>query len=918
MKDIHMTPVDSHSDTALHLRQTFAAQLPRRIEEIARQVRALELDAWNPRRVDFLHRLLHSLSGSAETFGMEAVASVARPLEVNLARLLGRVQAPKMNEIQRIAESLDELIRVAQAQLTNIAPQETMNLERPPVVAESSTTPRIYVLRDIPEEARALQQILQDAHYQVEIFNTLESLQQACDSGVWPAVILIDFAQHEFDSQLLASIAQLRQQGGMNLQLLVVNGKSDLVGKLALYRAGVNHCLNAPLQLDHLLKTLASVCQMVPRQAYRILLLTQNQAQREEQRALLVAAGMQVQALAQPQQVIAALENFVPELIVLDQQDGVCELASLLQDLDPYANLVFQMTEAQMASFDHEFLPYVGNPHAFVRAVQKRAQSQRERDALRQQLQTIRSEREREHEAINQHAIVSMTDATGKIVFVNDKFCRVSGYSRSELIGRNHRILKSGQHHPAFYQDLWRSISHGHIWHGEICNRNKEGGLYWLDTTIAPLMDSHARPYQFLAIRTEVSANKEREKILQESQRMAKLGNWDDSNSLVWSDLMADMLARTAIPSDQHEKRQEAADVIEVVHRVVRADGQIRYVRESGHSTVGVDGRLSRPHGTVEDVTESTLSEQNLHEARLAAEFAGRAKPELLTNMSQQLRAPLNAILAYAQMMQLEQGMSLATAAVQTGAHEIAKTGQQLLALINDVLDLARVEAGRMEIRPSAVSVQALFVACEAQTVALAAANGISLGFDLGECVHCMLWADLARVKQALLSLISNAIKYNRPHGKVQVSCCIMPGLLEGGGPSLQIAVSDTGFGLSSEKLARLYTPFDRLGAEQGHIKGTGIGLLICRQLLQLMGGQMGVESTPGLGSTFWIELALVTESHAANPALAPLPEGAPAVSVADGFVCSSATAEVNHALRNRNSQELTSATQAWQPRPVA
>ena len=188
------------------------------------------------------------------------------------------------------------------------------------------------------------------------------------------------------------------------------------------------------------------------------------------------------------------------------------------------------------------------------------------------QLAHTRYERERELESMNQHAIVSLTDASGKISFVNDKFCRVSGYSRPELIGRNHRILKSGQHAQSFYQDLWRSVAHGHIWHGEICNRNKEGGLYWLDTTITPFLDQQGKPYQYLAIRTEVSTYKEQEKALQEAQRLARLGQTELNSVAQWQGYMHDMFGAQGQAIENIDEmfnlENEANDVL---HRVVRA-----------------------------------------------------------------------------------------------------------------------------------------------------------------------------------------------------------------------------------------------------------------------------------------------------------------------------------------------------------
>ena len=297
----------------------------------------------------------------------------------------------------------------------------------------------------------------------------------------------------------------------------------------------------------------------------------------------------------------------------------------------------------------------------------------------------------------------------------------------------------------------------------------------------------------------------------------------------------------------------------------------MRYVRESGRSKVGSDGRVWRLPGSVQDVTDDAAqgeASQEFPHLRETVHHAQLNQAEFLPNISQQLRVPLTAIISYLQWMRREHGGSSNAVAMRHGLPEIAKTGQYLLALVADVLDLARLEAGRMEVMIEPVSVQELFLACEAHTVALAAASNISLSFDLGPCTLCKVLGDMPRLKQALLNVIANAIKYNRPNGKVQVVASFAQEAAPHSARRLHIRVSDTGYGLSADNLARLYTPFDRLGTEQG--KGTGLGLAISQQILQLMGGQIAVESSVGLGSSFTLDLSLAAEQFWHLPA--PLP----------------------------------------------
>lgn len=878
-----MIPVESNAatDTSLHLRLTFAAQLPRRIEEIVRQVRALAVEPWNPRRVDFLHRLVHSLSSSAEAFGLPSLAAVARPLEMNLARLLGRTLQPKGNEVRRIEDSLDELVRVVDVHLASIAlplqdvgenGQDDTHSSLDLVLVTSGA--RIYAVRDIPEQARALQQILKDARYSAEVFSDVECLRLACQQQGWPQMILIDMVQVELESAALTMLSQMRASAPPQMQIVVVSARTEIQARLALYRAGANHYLPRPLQAESLLQLLERLFDQPLIEPYRALILGKDAAQLTIQCQLLQQAGLHVQTSTNINHVLSLLEKFDAEIVILDHDMG--DLSCLLRDHNEGINLVFQHggrrgdgEEAQYADAQDDRLPDSSEGTRFVHAVLARAQRQRKQQKLRLQLKQTRYERERESEGLNLHAIVSITDVSGKITYVNDKFCRISGYSRPELIGRNHRLLKSGQHGASFYQDLWRSVAHGHIWHGEICNRNKEGGLYWLDTTITPFVDAQGKPYQYLAIRTEVSAHKEQEKALQEAQRLARLRRTGADSVAQWQTYLHELFGA-------HGQQIEVIDEIlssekeidDVLHGVVRADGQVRYVRESGASRVSDDGRLLRAPGSIQDITNEHAqeNEQDTQKMQAIAELAqrnGTSELEFLPNIRSQLRAPLHAVIAYLQWMRREHGGGSAALAIRHGLPEIAKTGQYLLSLVADVLDLARLEAGRMEIKVEPVSLQELFLACEAHTVALAAASSITLSFDLGPCVLCKVLGDAVRLKQTLLNLLNNAIKYNRPNGKVQINANFVS---HPNGQRLQISVSDTGYGLSAEKLERLYTPFDRLDADQGKVKGTGLGLAISRQLLQLMGAQISVESNVGLGSTFTVEVSLAPEQfwHAA------------------------------------------------------
>ena len=245
---------------------------------------------------------------------------------------------------------------------------------------------------------------------------------------------------------------------------------------------------------------------------------------------------------------------------------------------------------------------------------------------------------------------------------------------------------------------------------------------------------------------------------------------------------------------------------------------------------------------------DQALRENNLEleHARNMADKANRAKSEFLSNMSHELRSPLNAILGFAQLM--ESGSPPPTSTQKARIDHILQAGWYLLDLINDILDLALIESGRITLSLEPLSLPAVFADCASMIAPLAEQNRIRVNFV--QLNHpCVVHADRTRLTQLLVNLLSNAVKYNRTEGSVEVTVAsVAP-------TRLRIQVRDSGHGLSAEKLTQLFEPFNRLGQEASAIEGTGIGLVVCKRLAELMDGAIGAESSVGVGSVFWIEL---------------------------------------------------------------
>ncbi len=272
------------------------------------------------------------------------------------------------------------------------------------------------------------------------------------------------------------------------------------------------------------------------------------------------------------------------------------------------------------------------------------------------------------------------------------------------------------------------------------------------------------------------------------------------------------------------------------------------------------DGILQGVFAAARDVTErkrwdKVLLENTveLEKAKAIAEKANQAKSDFLSSMSHELRSPLNAILGFAQLM--ESDSPLPTPSQKASIDQILHAGWFLLELINDILDLAVVESGRMSLSLEPVSLPEVMIECQAMIEPQAQKRGISMTFPKFEG-PCFINADRTRLKQVLINLLSNAIKYNQIGGTVIVDYLLPT-------PSrLRISVRDTGAGLSPEMLAQLFQAFNRLGKETSGEEGTGIGLVVSKRLVELMKGSIGAESTVGVGSVFWIELNYDTDPH--------------------------------------------------------
>lgn len=245
------------------------------------------------------------------------------------------------------------------------------------------------------------------------------------------------------------------------------------------------------------------------------------------------------------------------------------------------------------------------------------------------------------------------------------------------------------------------------------------------------------------------------------------------------------------------------------------------------------------------DITELKQTQLALEGAKSEAEQANKAKSEFLTHMSHELRTPLNAIIGFAQLLDMERLAPPGNDQKQAAGHILA-SGRHLLNLINEILDLARIETGKLMLQPETIDLIPLIRESVVLSVPAASKRHVDIRFTFDGELYVDI--DPSRIRQVLLNLISNAIKYNRDGGGVTIFCEAREGWI-------RVSVADTGMGLSDRQQSAIFQPFQRLGAERSNMEGTGIGLALCKNLMEAMRGRIGFDSTPGVGSNFWIEL---------------------------------------------------------------
>lgn len=1020
------------------LQQTFKNNIPAKLTKIDQLWDELCHAEKNKATLVDLHLIAHSLAGTSGTFGAMTISHAARELEQKLKLLLNGEEENNSLSIsfsKDTQQQINSLIARVRESSENWHPTNIPYI-KPAGKKEQLTGNLVYLVDDDELFSADLIAKLQQFDFRIKYFTNVNDFAAACEIEM-PAAILMDMVFSESDVAGANIITKLKSKIELCPPVIYISIRDDIEVRLAAARSGACRYFCKPLNIKKLAQTLEGLIARTLITPYRILIIDDDESLLQYYSMMLRDAGMEVKTISNPLQGLEAISKFKPEIVVMDVYMPECsglELAQVIRQDDTWAQtpIMFLSTESdlnrQLEALNlggDDFLVKPIEAGHFVAAVSARAKRARWVSRLNKDLKNSIREGEYQHITMDQHDIVSHTDVSGRITKVNEKFCEVSGYSREELIGQNHRILKSGFHPGSFYKELWDTISKGDVWHGMICNLKKNGEEYWVESTIVPFLDDKGKPYKYVSARTDVSELKVSKERLERSQAYADIGTWDwniRTNDLYWSDrvkqlygyptelkdVVYDHFVKCIHPDDREAVTNAVQACIEqgvkydLEHRVIWSDGSIHWMLERGDVVRSETGEPLHFLGVVQDITERVDAEQRQHEvekrfafavegagdgvwdwdmqtnvmlfskfymamlgydenelpntvetwinsvhpddlesvqnylqeylenkmpvyevelrlqckdksykwilcrgtvvkrnsegeplrmigihsditkrkeaeqnlidAREEADNANRAKSQFLSSMSHELRTPMNAIMGFGQLLTMESSPALSESQ-QENVNEIVKAGDHLLELINQVLDLAKIEAGHIELSIEAVGLGEVISESLQLIAPLAKKRGINISLmkndkeilpeQLSEQFYAVR-ADRTRLRQVLLNLLSNAVKYNIDNGKIKICC------QQTEDNSVYISVTDTGEGIPTEQQSQLFQAFSRLDADKTEVEGTGIGLIITKNIIELMGGKIGVVSQLGKGSTFWFELPsdsliLVQEDESAD-----------------------------------------------------
>lgn len=496
---------------------------------------------------------------------------------------------------------------------------------------------------------------------------------------------------------------------------------------------------------------------------------------------------------------------------------------------------------------------------------------------------------------------IIITHKNGEIEYVNRSFTNVTGYIPSEVIGKNPRILKSGAHPKSFYKDLWKTLLKGQKWEGEFLNRKKNGELYWESATITPIRNKNREIIRYIAIKEDITLRKKAEQSLRESEEKFRsmVSNipgvvyrcsYDENWSVLFiTDAIENLSGYNPVDFDNNfnmsltslihpDDRERVMDYVRfsldhtrqfnLEYRIITRNKAIKWVSNNGRAIYGDDNKINWLDGFLLDITERIMALEELKNAKIAAEEANNAKSEFLANISHEIRTPLNSVLGFTELLEGLTNDSLQMKYLNS----IRASGKNLMILINDLLDLSKIESGKMTLHYTFFDIRRLLDEIRNVFSLRVTVKGLNYIEKLDNHFPAEIKFDEVRLRQILINLVGNAVKFTH-QGEIRIiiSARYTQKKADVNRMKLEISVRDTGIGIPENSFRLIFESFRQHSQlDSRKYEGTGLGLAITRRLVEAMNGEIQLKSKIGKGSEFTVVFPEIEYSETSSNIFTP------------------------------------------------